>query len=53
MYETKLFLFEGLTNACVDDDGNACACLDDDGECIAAKKECKSLEAKNYKITWC
>ena len=51
-YETKLFLFEGFTNAaCVDPDG--CAC-EKDGECIIAYKECKSLKEKYPKTTeWC
>ena len=49
----KLFLFEGSTNACVDDAGNACSCLKD-GECIIAYKECKSLKEKYPKTTeWC
>ena len=49
----KSFLFEGSTNACVDDAGNACSCLKD-GECIIAYKECKSLKKKYPKTTeWC
>ena len=48
-----LFLFEGSTNACLDDAGNACSCLKD-GECIIAYKECKSLKEKYPKTTeWC
>ena len=52
-YETQLFLFEGLTNACVDGKGNACECLDDEGDCIIDYKECKSLVKKKYTVTWC